>query len=275
MASNAGEKENDKSKDGVPAIGETIPIVAKLGSGEENGAVNRGDEGGDREERPAVGNRRRKSVGSRLANLKSKIADGTASEEEKTEYERENKNREGRRGSTEKPPNVDGDTGPRVKGAWRAKYGDTNDRERVCVAMASYWATGLVRLSKYIDDNGGDPLIDLTGEPDSPTRMELNGLLVLACDDILPAGFVVSAALIAAGATTTMLIQGAIVARHVSAQKTPQKAGVKTPEERAEDELERARKARPANPPDEPAPQKAPVASTEDKSKPPRERGVV
>lgn len=239
MANNAEEKESDN---GIPAVGESIPI----GKGTRNDTSPPGDGAGngidDRaaEEAP-VRIRRRKSVGSRLAEIKSRIDSGEASEEEKQEYTEQTTARKRGRPPGEKPPAIATEAAPRVKGEWRKKYGDSdNGRERVCTTVASYWSGGLCKLAAYIEDNGGEPIIDLN---DREKRAEFNSLLVLACDDILPSNFQISAAMIAAGGSTTLLIQGALVARKVKLAKTPQRPAVKTAVERAEEELERAKKA--------------------------------
>ncbi len=234
-------KENE-----APEVGESIPIGGDSSKSESEGTPSPVD-------RPIERPRRRKSLGRKLAEIQDKISAGTATDDEKREYEENYRKRSER--SSEKPPETSVKE-EKPKASWRAKYGDVDGRERICTTLASYWSQGLINLCRYIEKN--DPDGDVVGvdmlDPDK--RAEFNGVLVLACDDLLPPGFKASPALIAAGDTTFKVVQAANIARKKNAGIQTKRAPEKSREERIEEERQRAAKVNPIV--EEPEPENKP-----------------
>ncbi len=223
----------------VMNVGETINVESDDNAGNGTGVgssqvdSSQNDSESESEKEPPKKSQRKSSERKRASDTRKKVKSGTASPEDVSWLDSYDERQRGN--ARKQPPKPDSpepssDTQKQARhssGNWRAKYGTVDGRELLCVTLASYWHGALMKMSKFIEENGGEPLL-----PEAPSIAKQSenedfdwfaSNLVLAVDELLPAHVVASPKLIAGVGTTALVVQATITAVQKKKAKEPAK----------------------------------------------------
>lgn len=217
----------------VMNVGETINV----GDDSESVPVQDGssspDSESESEKEPPKKSQRKSSERKRASDTRKKVKSGTATPEDVSWLDGYDERQRGN--ARKQPPRPDspessGDTQKQTRHPsvnWRTKYGTVDGRELLCVTLASYWHGALMKMSKFIEDNGGEPLLpevpSIAKQSENEDFDWFASNLVLAVDELLPAHVVASPKLIAGVGTTALAVQATITVVQKKKAKEPVK----------------------------------------------------